>query len=65
MVSLKKKLKKKYYPDISNVVSGGECPGSVPTPPQNEAEAEAYGLLTGKEIPKEKYEHSTDRSHKV
>ena len=41
MVSLKKKLKKKYYPDISNVVSAGECTGSVPTPPQNEAEAEA------------------------
>ena len=48
----KQKLSKKHYPDISNVVSAGECTGSVPTPPQNDAESRSYSQLIGKEIPK-------------
>lgn len=51
---MKRKLRKKYYPDISNVVSSGECTGLVPTPPQTDAEAESYGELSGKEIPRKK-----------
>lgn len=51
---MKRKLRKKYYPDISNVVSSGECTGSVPTPPRTAAEAESYGKLIGKEIPRKK-----------
>lgn len=55
--SLKRKLKKKYYPDISGVVSSGDCTGSVPTPPLTEAEEQSYAELTGKEIPKKSHEH--------
>lgn len=54
---MKKRLKKKYYPDISGVVSSGECTGSVPTPPLTEAEEQSYAELTGKEIPKKSHEH--------
>lgn len=54
---MKRKLKKKYYPDISGVVSSGDCTGSVPTPPLTEAEEQSYAELTGKEIPKKPHEH--------
>ena len=39
------------YPDISSTVSACECTGLMSSPPQNEAEFEAYQALSGMQIP--------------
>ena len=41
------------YEDMTSTVSGTECTGLMPTPPQDEDEYEAYQELHGMEVPKE------------
>ena len=44
------------YEDMTSTVSGTECTGLMPTPPQNDAEFtsyQAYQELHGMEVPKE------------
>lgn len=40
------------YPDLSNTASATECTGLMPTPPQNDAELEAYQELYSMEYPR-------------
>ena len=46
-----KKLPLDYIPNISNVVSSGECTGVVPTQPQNQDELESYLSLSSTSLP--------------
>ena len=40
------------FPEISDTASATECTGLMPTPPQSDAEYEAYQTLHTMEIPK-------------
>lgn len=40
------------YEDMTSTVSGTECTGLMPTPPQDADEYEAYQELYGMEVPK-------------
>lgn len=40
------------YEDMTSTVSGTECTGLMPTPPQDADEYEAYQELHGMEVPK-------------
>lgn len=42
------------YPDMTTTVSGTECTGLMPTPPEDDEAYEAYQDLYGMEIPKQK-----------
>ena len=47
----RKKLPIDYMPNISNVASGSECTGIVPTQPQSEEELESYLDLYSTSLP--------------
>ena len=47
-----KKSKRSGYPNINSTTSATDTTGMMPTPPQNNAEWEAYEELAGMEIPR-------------
>lgn len=49
-----KKSKRESYPDITSTTSSMDTTGMIPTPPQSNAEREAYEELAGMQIPKKK-----------